>query len=100
MTTARSRLRNGARLGVGVLAAALSIPLAVTATGEAVPPGSPGSATTKERTPQRWVVTLGDSYISGEGGRWAGNITGDPERVDALGGDAYHDGPDGERIPG
>ena len=47
-----------------------------------------------------WVVTIGDSYISGEGGRWAGNITGDPAQVDALGPDAYNDRRGGERIPG
>jgi hypothetical protein len=38
------------------------------------------------------VVLLGDSYISGEGGRWAGNTSGRPGPVDALGRDAYDDG--------
>ena len=47
-----------------------------------------------------WVVTLGDSYISGEGARWAGNLSQRPRRVDALGPTAYDDGPDGERAPG
>jgi len=37
------------------------------------------------------VVTLGDSYISGEGARWAGNTTEAARRVDALGADAYLD---------
>ena len=31
------------------------------------------------------VVTLGDSAISGEAGRWAGNTTNSPANVDALG---------------
>jgi hypothetical protein len=37
------------------------------------------------------VVTLGDSYISGQGARWAGNATR-AHRVDALGAGAYLDG--------
>jgi hypothetical protein len=46
------------------------------------------------------VVTLGDSAISGEAGRWAGNTNGDPARVDALGETAYWDTPSGESISG
>jgi len=46
------------------------------------------------------VVTLGDSAISGEAGRWAGNTNGDPARVDALGPTAYWDAPSGESIRG
>ena len=46
------------------------------------------------------VVTLGDSAISGEGGRWAGNTNGDSSRTDALGSTAYWDAPTGETIPG
>jgi GDSL-like Lipase/Acylhydrolase family len=46
------------------------------------------------------VVTLGDSAISGEAGRWAGNTNGDPARTDALGPTAYSDTPAGESIPG
>ena len=46
------------------------------------------------------VVTLGDSAISGEAGRWAGNTNGDPARVDALGPTAYWDTPTGEAIAG
>ena len=37
------------------------------------------------------VVALGDSAISGEAGRWAGNTNKSPSRVDALGSTAYHD---------
>lgn len=37
------------------------------------------------------VVTLGDSYISGEGGRWAGNTNTSSSNVDALGSTAYYD---------
>lgn len=38
-----------------------------------------------------WVVTLGDSYISGEAGRWAGNSNASESRHDAGGADAYWD---------
>lgn len=41
---------------------------------------------------QPWAVTIGDSFISGEAGRWAGNTSGtDQSRIDALGGAAYFD---------
>lgn len=49
-----------------------------------------------------WVVSLGDSAISGEAGRWAGNTNRESWRVDALGDDAYFDNATrtGEQIPG
>ncbi len=46
------------------------------------------------------VVTIGDSAISGEAGRWAGNTNGSSANVDALGASAYHDIPGAESIPG
>jgi hypothetical protein len=46
------------------------------------------------------VATLGDSAISGEAGRWAGNTNGDASRVDALGPTAYWDTASGESTPG
>ncbi len=46
------------------------------------------------------VVTLGDSAISGEAGRWAGNSNDSSSRVDALGPTAYWDTATGESIPG
>jgi hypothetical protein len=46
------------------------------------------------------VVTLGDSAISGEAGRWAGNTNGDSARTDALGPTAYWDTATGESTPG
>ena len=36
-----------------------------------------------------WIVAMGDSYISGEGARWAANTNGKPRQVDALGPRAY-----------
>lgn len=44
----------------------------------------PGSGTS-------WVVSVGDSYISGEAGRWAGSSNASSSRADALGGTAYFD---------
>jgi hypothetical protein len=38
-----------------------------------------------------WTVSLGDSYISGEAGRWAGNTNGSSSKIDALGSTAYYD---------
>jgi hypothetical protein len=46
------------------------------------------------------VVALGDSAISGEAGRWAGNTNTSPSRVDALGSTAYHDVAGRESTPG
>ena len=38
-----------------------------------------------------WVVTVGDSYISGEAGRWAGSSNASTSYADALGPTAYYD---------
>jgi len=38
-----------------------------------------------------WVVSVGDSYISGEAGRWAGSSNSSSSYADALGGSAYYD---------
>lgn len=38
-----------------------------------------------------WVVSVGDSYISGEAGRWAGNSNDGESLIDALGPTAYDD---------
>jgi len=55
----------------------------------------PGDAT------DEWVVSLGDSFISGEGGRWAGNadVLDGRSAID-FGFRAYADQQDGEVIPG
>jgi hypothetical protein len=46
-----------------------------------------------------WAVSLGDSYISGEAGRWAGNSS-DSSQTDALGPTAYDDAGSSEAIAG
>ncbi|MGW8358539.1 hypothetical protein [Streptomyces wedmorensis] len=49
-----------------------------------------------------WIVSIGDSAISGEAGRWAGNTEMDPSSTDALGPGAYFDNAtrSAESIPG
>ena len=52
-----------------------------------------------------WAVSVGDSYISGEAGRWAGNTDIDKSNystIDALKSKAYYDNPEEteELIPG
>ena len=59
------------------------------------------TTTTTEPPAPRWIVTLGDSAISGEAGRWAGNTNMDSWRID-TGADAYYDNASdsAETIPG
>lgn len=45
-----------------------------------------------------WVVSVGDSYISGEAGRWAGSSNSSASRADALGSTAYFDNGSSETI--
>src|SRR3954466_10889020 len=49
-----------------------------------------------------WVVSVGDSAISGEAGRWAGNTNNSSSNIDALGSTAYNDNAanTAETIPG
>lgn len=64
--------------------ALLASGLAVTTTTAPAQADGPGSGTP-------WIVTLGDSYISGEAGRWAGSSNTSTSSADALGGTAYFD---------
>jgi hypothetical protein len=85
-----SRLRASA----AILAAALSTSgLTAVAMAGTVAADGPGLGTP-------WVATLGDSYMSGEGGRWAGNSHVSNSFSDALGPTAYFDNADntGEQI--
>ena len=68
--------RAGVLCALGLVAGAF----AAAPAGAAPPTGVPDA-----------VVSLGDSAISGEAGRWAGNTNKSPSRVDALGSTAYHD---------
>jgi hypothetical protein len=64
-------------------------------TRSVLPEGKPrdGGGVSGERpqTVEKWVVTLGDSFISGEGARWAGNTTGPAGPVDIRGDMVYFD---------
>jgi hypothetical protein len=75
---------------VRVLLVAIGLVLALAPTASADGPGVGTAA----------VVTLGDSAISGEAGRWAGNTNQSSSRVDALGPTAYWDAANGEAIKG
>lgn len=71
----------------------------ITATGCASEtPQREASAETPAPAGEAWVVSLGDSIISGEAGRWAGNQTGSTSNVDALGSAAYLDAGAAETI--
>ncbi len=81
LAVARHSARRSSRAALAVLGAclvstALSVPAAI-ADGPGV--GTP------------WVVSVGDSYISGEAGRWAGNTNQSSSKTDALGSTAYYD---------
>ena len=69
------------------LLAALASLLVVT-TAPAAQADGPGSGTP-------WIVSVGDSYISGEAGRWAGSSNTSSSYADALGGTAYFDNASG-----
>jgi hypothetical protein len=76
--------RQGANMAlVGALVLAIATLLSALDYGQARAEG-PG-----EGSP--WTVSLGDSYISGEAGRWAGNTNESSSEVDALGETAYFD---------
>jgi len=77
----------GAATVTGALVALASPATAAKATPTAVPTGS------------AWAVSLGDSYVSGEAGRWAGN-SNDSSQTDALGSSAYWDTSTGESTVG
>jgi hypothetical protein len=57
-----------------------------------------GARADRVRAGTPWIVSVGDSYISGEAGRWAGNTDTGEQHVDALGVTAYFDTPTGESI--
>jgi len=73
------------RVSAAVLAAALTASglTAVALAGPAAADG-PGSGAP-------WVASVGDSYMSGEAGRWAGSSNTSSSYADALGSSAYFD---------
>lgn len=75
------RHRGRARLAALAL---LSLPLALLVPVGAAQADGPGVGSP-------WIVSVGDSYISGEAGRWAGNSNNGEAVHDALGNTAYYD---------
>ena len=69
--------------------AALAVPARRTA--PAAQADGPGAGTP-------WLVSVGDSYISGEAGRWAGSSNTSSSYADALGASAYDDAGSAEQI--
>jgi hypothetical protein len=70
--------------------------------GGTVAMGAPAAHADGPGVGSPWVVSVGDSAISGEAGRWAGNTNGSSSNVDALGPTAYYDNAanTAEQIPG
>src|SRR3954468_13992995 len=76
---------SAARRATGVLGALALAALASTSlAAPAARADGPGVGTP-------WVASVGDSYISGEAGRWAGNTNNSSSTIDALGPSAYYD---------
>ncbi len=78
-----------------VTAAALSLALCLTGMLTGLLVASPPAQADGPGVGTPWVVTLGDSYISGEAGRWAGSSNASSSRADALGPTAYFDNASG-----
>lgn len=74
----------------------------VLAAGTITTVGAPSAAADGPGSGTPWVISLGDSAISGEAGRWAGNTNGSSGNIDAGGSNAYWDNAarTAEQIPG
>ncbi len=79
-----SALRRARMLMCAALLAAAAVTLAAAALAGPARADGPG-------TGSPWTVSVGDSYISGEAGRWAGSTNKSSSEVDALGSTAYDD---------
>ncbi|MGA1700619.1 MAG: hypothetical protein ACO4BY_05730 [Candidatus Nanopelagicales bacterium] len=81
------------------LTAALSLSLLVPVGAQAAPAvAGPAAEPAAAPAGEPWVVSLGDSFISGEAGRWAGNESFSTSSIAALGRGAYWDAGDRETI--
>ena len=86
------------RLTAGIGCIVMLALLAVTGCAPTPDERSAGAAATDSVAADSWVVSLGDSIISGEAGRWAGNQSLSTNNIDALGASAYADRDTGEAI--
>lgn len=73
------------------LRAAIGLTAALAATAALTPLGAAPARADGPGAGNPWVVSVGDSYISGEAGRWAGSSNDSSARADALGASAYND---------
>ncbi|MGH9184580.1 MAG: hypothetical protein ACRD0U_02010 [Acidimicrobiales bacterium] len=91
------KTRNGRIRSRGLTAALLLVGATLTGVRTATPAAADGPGVGPP-----WIVSVGDSAISGEAGRWAGNTNTSSQNVDALGPTAYYDNATntGEQIPG
>ena len=87
--SALRRERRGIMLALIAGLAALTLTATGCSMGE--PDRSASGAGATSVSDEAWVVSLGDSIISGEAGRWAGNQSLSTANVDALGAAAYLD---------
>lgn len=86
--------RSAAKKTSAAFAGTLFAASAITAVMSVAAPSMASAQTTP------YVVSVGDSYISGEAGRWAGNTTsGSYTTVDAGGANAYNDAGTTESTP-
>ena len=82
--------RRARRASRWIAAAVLSPALLLSGTVAHAQSGAPA----RRAAPTAFIVSVGDSYISGEAGRWAGNTaTLGSAAIDALGPKAYFDNP-------
>jgi hypothetical protein len=79
-----SASRRAPMLACAILLAAAATALALAVLASPARADGPG-------TGSPWTVSVGDSYISGEAGRWAGSTNESSSWVDALGSTAYDD---------
>jgi hypothetical protein len=79
-----SALRRAPVVVLAALLAASAAALALAVLASPARADGPGSGAP-------WTATVGDSYISGEAGRWAGSTNESSSRVDALWSTAYDD---------
>lgn len=86
------------RIALTLIAGLATVVLTVTGCTASEPERSASGAATADRGGEAWVVSLGDSIISGEAGRWAGNQSLSTANVDALGTAAYLDAGQSETI--
>jgi hypothetical protein len=83
-TPTHRRSHRGRRIVAGIVITCGSMTAVIAGSTTSAHAASPGVGTPT-------VVAVGDSYISGEAGRWAGNSDNGESSIDALGSTAYFD---------